>query len=104
MFGVEKKDNIYIATHIRGLSMPEYLLQFPNLVHTLDALYCWSNHHNNLEDIPLPALITKQENSFFSQFNTKDVNDVNTSPNIYLTPMKSKHSKKKIINKGVCHT
>ncbi|KAI7895015.1 uncharacterized protein EV154DRAFT_576006 [Mucor mucedo] len=58
MFGVEKKDNIYVATHIRNLSMPEYLSQFPNLVHILDALYCWSNRHNNLEDILLPALIT----------------------------------------------
>ncbi|KAI7895014.1 uncharacterized protein EV154DRAFT_477789 [Mucor mucedo] len=83
MFGVEKKDNIYVATHIRNLSMPEYLFQFPNLVNILDALYCWSNHHNNLEDILLPALITKQENSFFSQFNTKDVNDVNMQVCVY---------------------
>ncbi|KAG2210556.1 hypothetical protein INT47_002498 [Mucor saturninus] len=94
MFGVKKNDNIYVATHIRSLSMPEHLFQFPNLVHVLDALYCWKNHHNNLEDILLPTLITKQENSFFSQFNTKDVNDVNSFPNIYLNPMKSKHSNK----------
>lgn len=94
MFGVEKKDNIYVAAHIRSLSMPEYLFQFPSLVHTLDALYCWSNHHYNLEDILLPALITKRRNSFFSQFDTEDVNDVNTSPNTYLTPTKSRHSNK----------
>lgn len=84
--------DIYVATHIRTLSMPEYLFQFPNLLNTLDALYCWSNYHNNVEDILLPAIITKQKNNFFSQFDTiDDAINVNTSPNTFLTPAKSKH-------------
>lgn len=91
MFAVEKMDNVYIASHSYALLMPEYLFQFPDFVKTLDALYSWKRHHIKLEDILLPAVISLERNSFFSSFNTSNDGDkLNSSPNTYFTPTKSK--------------
>lgn len=65
MFSVKKINNIYIAKHIKKLSIPEYLNQLPSFITTLKNLYIWKNHHTKLQDTILTGVIAKEDDDFF---------------------------------------
>lgn len=90
MFAVKKVDSIYIAKHISNLTIPEYLQQLPSFINTIKTLYYWRNYHLQLRDKIVTALITREDDDFFSGITGADDENRPTSPNVYLTPTKSK--------------
>ncbi|KAI8637360.1 hypothetical protein BD408DRAFT_424641 [Parasitella parasitica] len=66
MFAVKKVADIHVAVRLKTLLMPEYLFQLPDFPNTLDALYSWSCHQIQLEEIVLPAAITEEQTELFS--------------------------------------
>ncbi|CEP09524.1 hypothetical protein [Parasitella parasitica] len=93
VFAIKKIADIYVAVYLKPLSMPDYLFQLPEFLETLDALYSWSCHQIRLEEIILPAAITKERDELFSDINANNTDDENNevgSPNVYLTPTKTK--------------
>ncbi|CAO3646841.1 unnamed protein product [Mucor hiemalis] len=94
-FAVKKVDDIYIALSLKTISMPIYLFQLPEFVNTLDTLYSWSHHQVKLQEVVLPAAIAKEDEDLFSEVtanNIADEGNVLGSPNVYLTPTKSRKS------------
>ena len=50
-------------------------------------MYDWRNHHLTLKEIMLPALRTSEQDVFFSSFLKTSLSaDIDSSPNIHLTP------------------
>ncbi|KAG2207297.1 hypothetical protein INT46_004393 [Mucor plumbeus] len=76
-FAVKKIADIYVAVYLKPLSMPEYLFQLPDFIATLDALYSWSCHQIQLEEVVLPAAITKEGNELFFDINANNTDDEN---------------------------
>lgn len=73
----------------------------PEFLETLEALYSWSCHQIRLEEIVLPAAITKKGNELFSDINANNTDDENNevgSPNVYLTSTKTKKTVSGISN------
>lgn len=93
MFAVKPLDDVFIASTLYTLAMPTYIDELPSFIDTLDHLYSWCNYHVHIKDIVLEAICKREKESFFSSIlrsSTVTTTDVDTSPNIYLTPTRSR--------------
>ncbi|KAI8380045.1 hypothetical protein BD560DRAFT_388260 [Blakeslea trispora] len=93
MVSIQKTDNIYIARHKCNLMIPECLEQLPLFINTMKELYNWKDHHIKLKEIIIKAYYEKENTNFFSGIadGENEIVQKPISPNIYLTPIKSKH-------------
>lgn len=93
MFAIKQVKDIYVAKPISTLLMPSYLEELPSFEETLNWLYVWRNHHLSLKEIMLPALRKCEQEVFFSSvLGTSVSENINSSPNIYLTPSRRRCS------------
>lgn len=93
MFAVKPLDDAFVASTLYTLTMPTYIDELPFFINTLDHLYSWRNYHIHIKDIILEALSKREKEKFFSSIlgsSTGTTTDVNTSPNIYLSPTRSR--------------
>lgn len=93
MFAVKPLDDVFVARTLCTLTMPTYIDELPSFIDTLDHLYSWRNHHIHVKDIVLEALCKQEEGMFFSSVlgsSTTTTTDGHTSPNVYLTPTRSR--------------
>lgn len=91
MFSVKKLNDIYIAKEVGNLSIPEHLSQVNLCLDTIQNLYMWKNHHIQLKETVVNAIIKKEEDDFFSSFFSGSDNSGGIkSPNVFLTPTKAK--------------
>lgn len=93
MFAVKPLDDVFVARTLYTLTMPTYIDELPSFIDTLDHLYSWRNYHVHIKDIVLAALCKREKEKFFSSvlgFSTPTTTDGDTSPNVYLTPTRSR--------------
>ncbi|KAG1139758.1 hypothetical protein G6F37_011559 [Rhizopus arrhizus] len=92
MFAVKPLDDVFVASTLYTLAMPTYIDELPSFIDTLDHLYSWRNYHVHIKDIVLEAICKREKENFFSSIldsSTITTTNVDTSPNIYLTPTRS---------------
>lgn len=93
MFAIKQVKDICVAKPIFTLMMPSYFDELSSFEETLNCLHAWRNHHLSLEEIMLSALRKCEQEVFFSSvLGTYVFADVDSSPNIYLTPSQRRHS------------
>ncbi|KAI8989351.1 hypothetical protein BDB01DRAFT_718389, partial [Pilobolus umbonatus] len=93
MFAVKPLDDVFVARTLYTLTIPTCIDELPFFIDTLDHLYSWRNHHVHIKDIVLKALCKREKEKFFSSVlgsSTTTAIDIDTSPNVYLTPTRSR--------------
>lgn len=93
MFAVKRFEDVYVARTLHTLATPTYADELPSFLETLDHLYAWRNHHLHIKDIIFQAHDKREKERLFSSILGSSIaatNTTNTSPNIYLTPTKSR--------------
>ncbi|KAI9486911.1 MAG: hypothetical protein EXX96DRAFT_551092 [Benjaminiella poitrasii] len=93
MFAVKPLDDVFIARKLYTLATPTYIDELPSFIDTLDHLYSWRNYHTYIKDIVLEALGKREKENFFSSLlgsSTVITANDDASPNIYLTPTRSR--------------
>ncbi|KAG0186017.1 hypothetical protein DFQ28_008443 [Apophysomyces sp. BC1034] len=77
MFYVKKYQDAYIAKTVTTLEFPTEFEDIAEFLHTLNYIYIWRNHHENLIDIVIPAANSRQKNKILANLVYEGPDDVN---------------------------
>ncbi|KAI7878083.1 hypothetical protein K492DRAFT_9037 [Lichtheimia hyalospora FSU 10163] len=99
MFFVKEFHDAYISKPISTLKLPITIDDITNFSATLDHIYIWRNHHEQLIDIVLPAATKNKSDKFMEQLIYLDESESNSSiyngdlsPNVFFTPSRKRRA------------
>ncbi|KAF7722249.1 hypothetical protein EC973_003499 [Apophysomyces ossiformis] len=94
MFKVSRLEDVFVASHVASMVMPETIDQLPSFLEILHVLCAWKNHHLDLKNVIVPAAIAKGQNELLSMLVASSSENpyLDMSPNVFYTPVKRRHS------------
>ncbi|KAF7722030.1 hypothetical protein EC973_003752 [Apophysomyces ossiformis] len=95
IFCVQELEDAYVAKPICTVNFPRSINEISDFLPTLDSLFVWKNHHEQLMDILLPAINNRKSEEFlgrlvYSGKSELNADEIEYSPNVFFTPSKKR--------------
>ena len=97
VIAVKQVDSAYFVYFMGDLILPQTLGNFCDFKNTLDLLFSFKHHHQELAPIVEPAYHRKNAQSTLRKYRTTSIEKRPRSPDTFFTPVKKQRKTKTIV-------